>query len=814
MISGTGVKEGMLAACYKLLIVRHNNLSMSDQIQDFTTLSGSEVVIEAFGIPGTLGRWAAPLANPPSVHMASEAFWIPNPPRNKDVHAGFVADLQLIRDGEVRLRVIAPAAYRLMIDDQELAWGPLRFAPSMPEYQECRVTLSAGSHRASIHVIHEGLTTRLAAQMPGFVWVDIAGDLEVPPVWFGRHLHEYLATGLRVSPLQGWMEWTQSPSAATWRKENPSRDPGWLEVVPVPELEKILGAATASPVQLPVWPSLVPEAMERGIYRDTFFCYRFDDPAMAFMIADPAPDPATGPDGTWQRFDLGRIRIGTLEFDIESDRDGEATIAYAERLGPDGRPTPIVAGSTGPTHFLQKFSFCAGITPIRPLQSLGSRYLEVRLATTGQTKLRNLRFRERDALGEPGGRLMLQDEQLERIWQVGLDTMRSSTEDSVVDPVRERGEWCGDVVTGCSELLATGWKDLSPARRALIHCAASAREDGMVSGCGPGELIYLGTYAAQWVNGCMRYAELEGSLDLLKELEEPARRNVQAILGCIEDDGHHLLPWCFLDWGYKKPVKGQIEPAVLAHVVAAVDSWDRWQKCLGRTGAEPAWKDKADQLRNLIRASVEADPHAYHAAVLGERIGAVDLNVAVAATLRQLRSSFPFDRSAQRLRDPTQASSAIATPYFTNYSIDLLLQAGMVDEAMEIWRKSWGWMLEIGAQTWFEVFDERWSQCHYWAGSPTWQMTRRILGADCTLHDGEPVIRIAVYPGRLEQAAGRLAFPGADWADITWKRKGEGIDYQVVCPAPWTLLRRGRAVPCAAGATEFRLSHAKAAFVP
>ena len=108
----------------------------------------------------------------------------------------------------------------------------------------------------------------------------------------------------------------------------------------------------------------------------------------------------------------------------------------------------------------------------------------------------------------------------------------------------------------------------------------------------------------------------------------------------------------------------------------------------------------------------------------------------------------------------------------------------------------------------------RWSQCHYWAGSPTWQMTRRILGADCTLHDGEPVIRIAVYPGRLEQAAGRLAFPGADWADITWKRKGEGIYYQVVCPAPWTLLRRGRAVPCAAGATEFRLSHAKAAFVP
>jgi len=782
--------------------------------QDFTVLSGSNVEIEAFGVPGTTGHFAAPLAHPPNVRMAHEAFWIATPPRDKDLHVGFVADFRLARDGEVRLRVIAPAAYRLMVNDQELAWGPLRFAPSMPEYQECRITLPAGSHRASLHVIHEGLTTRLAAKMPGFAWVDIAGELDTPPVWFGRHLHEYLATDLRVSPLQGWMEWTQSPRAGSWRTEDPAREPGWGKAVPVPELEKILGAAMASPVQLPVWPSIVPKAMEHGIYRDTFFCYRFDDPAVAFMIADPAPDPATGPDGTFQRFDLGRIRIGTLEFDIESDRDGEVTIAYAERLGPDGRPTPIVAGSTGPTRFLQKFAFASGITPIRPLQSLGSRYLEVRLATTGKAELRNLRFRERDSLGTPQAHFSVQDEMLDRIWKVGLHTLQSSAEDSVVDPVRERGEWCGDVVTGCTELLATGWNNLSLARRALIHCAAAAREDGMVSGCGPGELIYLGTYASQWVNGCVRYAELEGSLDLLKELEQPARRNLQAILDSIDNDGHHHMPWCFLDWGYKKPAKGQIEPAVLAHVVAAVDSWDCWQKYLGRTGAEPAWKEKANQLRNLIRANVEADPHAYHAAVLGERIGAVDRNVAVAATLRQLRSSFPFERSAQRLRDPTQASSAIATPYFTNYSIDLLLQAGMVDEAIEIWHKSWGWMLEIGAQTWFEVFDERWSQCHYWAGSPTWQMTRRILGADSTLHEGRPVIRLAVHPGKLQRAEGRVAFPTVGWADIAWRREGKTVLYRVDCPAPWVLLKASATIACQAGTTELRLSSNGIAFVP
>ena len=785
---------------------------MSDNKKSFSELSGSAVEIEAFGVPGTLGRLAAPLSKPATRHVATQAFWIPNHPRDEDLHVGFVADFCLVRDGEVCLRVMAPAAFRLMVDDDELAWGPLRFATSMPEYQECRVKLAAGTHRATLHVMHEGLTTRLAAKMPGFVWADIAGEIEEPPVWFGRHLHEYLATGLRVSPLQGWMEWTGSARAGQWRTEDPARDKGWNKVVPVPGLDKILGPARATLLPLPVWPSVVPKAKESGIYRDTFFCYRFDDPAVAFMIADPSPDPKTGADGTWQRFDLGRIRIGALEFDIESDCAGEATIAYADRLGPDGRPTPVVAGSTGPTRFMQKFTFGPGRTEIRPLQSLGGRYLEVRLESEAPAKVANARFRERDSMGEPQGDLTLHDKILDRIWQVGIETMRASTEDSAVDSVRERGEWTGDVSLTGAELLSIGWGNLAAVKRMLYHTAAAAREDGLVAGCGPGELIYLGTYAAQWVNSCLRCAELEGSTELLADLEGPARRNVEALLACIDADGHHRLPWGFVDWGYV-PVKDEIEIPVLAHVTAALDAWVSWQKLLGRED-HTLWQEKADYLRNLIRQAAAKRTPGYHAAVLGERVGAVDRAQAVEIALKQLRTSFPCNPAAKRLRDPTKASPDVSTPYFTNYSIDLLLRAGRVDEVLEIWRKAWGWMLDCGATTWWEVFDERWSQCHYWAGAPSWQMSRRILGIDPTLHEGQPVVRIAVYPGSLPQASGRIPLPGADWADIAWHFDGDSIVYRVECPAPWMLLKDGAPFACQAGTTEVRLSSNGSAFVP
>jgi hypothetical protein len=87
-------------------------------------------------------------------------------------------------------------------------------------------------------------------------------------------------------------------------------------------------------------------------------------------------------------------------------------------------------------------------------------------------------------------------------------------------------------------------------------------------------------------------------------------------------------------------------------------------------------------------------------------------------------------------------------------------------------------------------------------------------GADAALHEGRPVIRVAVYPGSLRQAAGRVAFPGADWADIAWHREGETIIYRVDCPAAWALLKGEAVHPQAAGITELRLTATGHAFAP
>lgn len=97
---------------------------------------------------------------------------------------------------------------------------------------------------------------------------------------------------------------------------------------------------------------------------------------------------------------------------------------------------------------------------------------------------------------------------------------------------------------------------------------------------------------------------------------------------------------------------------------------------------------------------------------------------AVAAIEAHLRRGFPINPDGARLRSPNDVDPGVLPPYFLSFSLPVLLDEGRGELAAEVWRTCWGWLLDQGATTWWEVFDDRWSQCHRWSGSPTWQLSR------------------------------------------------------------------------------------------
>ena len=95
------------------------------------------------------------------------------------------------------------------------------------------------------------------------------------------------------------------------------------------------------------------------------------------------------------------------------------------------------------------FTARGGVETFMPITPLGGRYLEVHVVCN-PSEVDNIEILEEKAywrtfFDEKVGEFECNDGRLNVIWQMGVDTLRSCTEDVVTDcPVRERGQWTGD----------------------------------------------------------------------------------------------------------------------------------------------------------------------------------------------------------------------------------------------------------------------------------------------------------------------------------------------------------------------------------
>ncbi|CAN5488413.1 hypothetical protein BH10ACT7_BH10ACT7_29670 [soil metagenome] len=767
----------------------------------------SEVHIEAHGSSALAGRPHRPIARESFPHLFDDAMWLTAPSRAEDLHAAFVSDFVLAEPETVRIDVQAAANFALWVDGERVVAGPFRFVPAVPEYTSLDVSLAAGPHRIALEAQHEGISHRTTTNLPPFVWCRVVTPAGVVPLaWRCRELLEYTQTGLRVSPLLGWVEW-RNLRGRSWLEEDIS-SPEWDSPGIAHHALAYLGAPMRSDAQLPTWQSMTPTEIARGRFRDTFTGYTLDDLSTQFLLSDPAPPTGEDDDGMWLRFDLGRVRLGYVACSVTLEHPGRVTIAYAERLTPGGRPSPVVALSTGPTRMIQVFDLPAGTSQILPFQSLGGRWVEIRVATAGRCDVREVTFVERDYMRPPTGTFTSSSARLNQIWQVGLDTLRASSEDAIVDAIRERGEWLGDVISSALRIGASGWGNTDLVRRALLHAAAGAREDGLIPGCGPGELIYLGTYSAHFMSTCVELAMVERDDSILRQLEGPARSNMEAILALVAPDGTHQLPWGFVDWGYVNE-PGRVDVAVLCHVVAAVDSWMLWQELLNVEASErKRWKAERDRLAAIIRQALAESAPTYHAMTLAFRVGLAPAEDAVAAIVAHVERGFPIDPQGSRLRDPTQGRHDAFTPYFTHYSFAVLLENGAGELVRRYWETAWGWMLVHGATTWWEVFDDRWSQCHSWSGSPTWQLSEFVLGLQPRADSRGFYSRLRVNTVGLDSASGMIPVAGTDaHVSVAWTRSGSEVELMLDTAVEIAVEHRGEIRRLTPGSHRFVLTH-------
>lgn len=737
------------------------------------------------------------------------ALWHPHPSRGQNVYVAFQARLCRSELLPIAVHLFGCDTYRLYCDGEEAGEGPARFAEARPEYDLFSLALPAGEHTLTIVVHYYGVATRISAnQVPPFVQVEVldaSGPLKL--IWRCRELTAYLSMGRRINGQLGWAELCDTRLLPDWRVDEASNSSsGQAEWQPVAFVEPWKGrqqpvygrnplAACRNDVAL-------SDMIGSGVYTERFG-YEMDDPPVRFLLRDL--QSVTSADGVWYRFDFGKVGLYRPVLELEIPEGTKVEAGYSEYLT-DGRVMPVITFSASSSCHLDRWIAKGGRQTLTTFSPRGFRYMELHIAVpSGAVTVHDVAAWQRTYFGSPIGRFTSSDPLLDRIWRAGVETLRSCSEDALTDtPTRERGQWLGDAVAVGMETLGVAYGDLSLIRRSLEQAALSRRDDGMIMGCYPGQIIPVSSYAMLWVTGCMRYFSLSGDKAFIQSHFQAANDVVDFYLSFLSEAGIVRFPyWDFVDWGHIV-AKDKINIALNVLVWKAVGDAANWAGLLGEAALRRQRIEQHDHLEAIIRGklmtaagllptslpidggadgtSAQAEP-GYHANVLALAFGLFRGEERTAATewiKQHMRNCFPNRPDAPRLSHPAANHPQVITPYFGHFALAALLEEGESDFVLDQYRTCWGWMLEQGVTTLLEVFDHRWSHCHAWSSCPSWQLSRYFLGLHAISAGVEDplVFEFHFHTGSLMHAEGVLPIIGTtDTIRISWQRTEEGISY-------------------------------------
>jgi hypothetical protein len=712
----------------------------------------------------------------------------------KDYYVAFRGQWDLTTESECEIQLLGASWFAGWLDGKYFCEGPARFPAAYPEYQTYKINLSAGHHTLAVQVNQIGEVTRMLENPEPFLYCVVKKDgSEIPVNWKCDSLEGYESKVKRINPQLGYIEWCDTRKLPLdWKKVN-FDDSKWQ----VPEIvERKLGRLAPLTTNNPRIITKQIQSISSGKFVNRYG-YEKDDPAARFFLCDLTPDKIP-PDGVWRRYDLGRVQLLRPRFILDLPEGAVVEFAYSEELM-NGRVSPWINLSGGASCNLDHYTARGGEQEFFPITPKGGRFMEVHIyAPPEKVHFINEEILERTYFAKPEGFLQTDDELLNKIWSVGVQTLNACSEDALIDnPTRERGQWTGDVVSVGMDITGAAYSDLSLLKRGLIQSAESSNSDGLVAGLSPGGAAYLSTYAAQWITACIHYWELIGDMKLLDQLFPYAEKNIEAFEKQASSAGiKDELGWGFVDWGYVRNT-GPSDMGVDLYYLAALRDMVRWCKVIKKKDLSKRYQLLADNMAGIIgnyyKSEFKNDDSdwqriGYHRAVLGLKLGFFDKSrekECIEFIKQHMLKCFPNDTTAPRLSNPDVNNPRLITPYFGHYAMPVLIEHGEMNFVLDQYRKCWGWMLEDDRTTWLEVFDVRWSHCHQWAGCPTWQMSRYLLGLQTRYDLGERHFVFELNPGSLKTTEGTIPIPdGSGVIKVKWSRQSDGLHYRLETPVP------------------------------
>jgi len=357
------------------------------------------------------------------------------------------------------------------------------------------------------------------------------------------------------------------------------------------------------------------------------------------------------------------------------------------------------------------------------------------------------------------GSFRCSDERLNRIWEVGADTVHLCMQDYLWDGIkRDRLVWIGDMHPEVSTINAVfGFNEVVPASLDLTRDVTPVTK--WMNG--------ISSYSMWWVLIHEEMWRHHGDRRALAAQKPYLTALLERLANLVGPDGREKIDGMrFLDWP-SSPNKEGVTAGLQALLVMTLDAGARLMTELGDDRVAGICRSAADQARK-----VAPDPN-------GSKSGAALL------ALAGMRDAF---ETADAVLVPGGASGV--STFYGFYVLEALAEAGREQAALDLIRTYWGGMLDLGATTFWEDFDLAWTEnasridelvpqgkkdihgdcgaycyvgfrhslCHGWASGPTAWLSRHVLGVSPAA-PGFTKARIAPALGDLAWAEGTYPTP-------------------------------------------------------
>jgi alpha-L-rhamnosidase len=446
--------------------------------------------------------------------------------------------------------------------------------------------------------------------------------------------------------------------------------------------------------------------------------------------------------------DLGRTVHGRLVAEVEGPPGAMIDIGWDERLwGESRRPLPYPGSMYPEWDQVDTWVLDGGLRTITTIDARAGRYVLIAAWGEGEIALRKIRVYEERYPLEAQGEFHSSDALLDRIWQVGVDTLRPNLTDAYTDtPWRERSQWWGDAYVE-HKIGRLVFDDLPLLRRGLIYMADAMQTEPFPGKVPNNDGLHMLDYTMLWVHSLADYVEQSEDRALAVRLYPEVRQFI-AHMGRYENPESGLLelqqgPWsttAYIDMlGYYSRY-GQSSAlnalyAATLHRAAQIAQW------AGDDAAAQDWNLKEQNVERSLnrllylpaeqRYLTHLDQGAAFSPTLHAQAWPLAYDLVPQSEIKGVISALLEMLSPGPAGSDSQARPVIGT-YGMFWVLEALGKAGEISPAIDLVRQNYGDMLDAGSTTWWEAFDaDRYPQSsfsHGWSGAPTYFLSTYVLG--------------------------------------------------------------------------------------